>query len=43
MTEPKVKHPVADPRQRQAWRAYFKKLRNQQERKDGRSDKPDRK
>ena len=26
----RVKHPVADPRQRQAWRRYFKKLRDAQ-------------
>lgn len=31
MTE--IKHPVPDPRQRQAWLRYFKKLRQQQERK----------
>lgn len=34
---PKVTHPVADPRQRQAWRRYFKKLRQQQENKDKKS------
>lgn len=33
MTE--VKRPVPDARQRQAWRKYFKKLRQQQEQKDG--------
>lgn len=30
MTE--LKHPVPDPRQRQAWLRHFKKLRQQQER-----------
>ena len=31
--EAEVKHPVADPRQREAWRRYFKQLRAKVEKK----------
>lgn len=38
MTE--VKRPVPDQRQRQAWRRYFKTLRDKQERKPKPKEKP---